>query len=124
MTNLNVLNGILTHFAVQLPVVIVCLAAGIITFSKRNQAPSASRWALLGFGLALIMTLIIPVSQAAVRQWMIQSGQSSQTINLVFSGLGVFWSLLRAATYGLLLVAVFAGRPKLTPAPPSSPGQR
>jgi hypothetical protein len=123
MTNHNVLSGILTHFAVQLPVVIACLAAGIVTLNQWNRASSASRWALYGFGLALLMTLIVPITQAAVHLWLRHSGQSLQTISLVFSSLGVFWSLLRAATYVLLLVAVFAGRPKLTPPPPASPGQ-
>jgi len=123
MTNAHVLSGIITHFAVQLPVVVVCLAAGLITLNKWSQAPSAARWALLGFGLALLMTLIVPITQAAVGRVLIHSDQSPQTINLVFSGLGFFWSLLRATTYLLLLVAVFAGRPKYTPAPPASMSQ-
>ena len=123
MTNAHVLSGIITHFAVQLPVVVVCLAAGLITLNKWSQAPSAARWALLGFGLALLMTLIVPITQAAVGRVLIHSDQSPQTINLVFSGLGFFWSLLRATTYLLLLVAVFAGRPKFTPAPPASMSQ-
>ena len=123
MTNAHVLSGIITHFAVQLPVVVVCLAAGLITLNKWSQAPSAARWALLGFGLALLMTLIVPITQAAVGRVLIHSDQSPQTINLVFSGLGFFWSLLRATTYLLLLVAVFAGRPKYTPALPASMSQ-
>lgn len=52
MINSNVLSGILTHFAVQLPVVIVCLAAGIITLNRwnRRRPPPVGRssvWAWL-----------------------------------------------------------------------------
>lgn len=69
------------------------------------------------------MTLIVPITQAAVRQWMIHRGQSSPTISLAFGGLGVFWSMLRATSYILLFVAVFAGRPEPMPPPPGPTGQ-
>jgi hypothetical protein len=76
-------------------------------------------WALLGFGLTTILCFAIPVAQAGVQEWMKQSGWPMAERTSVFAGLGFLWSVLRAVTYALLLVAVFAGRSILPSAPTS-----
>ncbi|HEY4282495.1 MAG TPA: hypothetical protein VGM62_05470, partial [Chthoniobacterales bacterium] len=89
---------------------LVCLVAGMVILAQWKQASKGAIWALLGFGLATILCFAVPVAQVGAQQWMTQSGGSIAERTSVFAGLGFVWSVLRAVTYVLLLVAVFAGR--------------
>ena len=105
----SLITQIVGSFVMQLPILLVCLVAGFVVLTRWNHSPRASLWALLGFGLALALCFIIPIGQAVVSQWMMQNEPVTHRAN-VFSGLSILWALLRATTYALLLVAVFAGR--------------
>ena len=108
-------------FAMNLPTLVVCIVALAVIFTKWKQTPSGSLWAFLGFGLALILCFTAPAMQAIVQLWAMQGGDVGQRLHLL-SGLSILWSLLRAATFVFLLVAVFAGRSTLDvrTAPPLS----
>jgi hypothetical protein len=67
-------------------------------------------WALLGFGLAAILCFAVPVAQTAVQDWIRQSGHTTVESASVMAGISMVWSVLRAVSYALLLIAVFAGR--------------
>jgi hypothetical protein len=97
-------------FAVQLPTLLVCLAAGLVILARWKEASTGAVWALFGFGLASILCIAIPIAQAGVQEWLMQSGWTVAQRASVFAALGFLWSVLRAITYALLLVAVIAGR--------------
>jgi hypothetical protein len=118
MTQNNFLFEFLHSFIMQLPVLLACLAAGAVVLSKWRQAPRASMWALLGFGLAIILCFVVPIGQIAMRYWLMQAGGGANP-GPGFAALAVFWSVLRAVTYGLLLAAIFAERSE-SPASASS----
>lgn len=99
----------LSMFLTQLPVLLVCLVAAVVVVVKWKQAGSGSIWALCGFGLAVFLGLAVPVVQTLVHFWMMQGGNFPSRAPIL-SALGILWSVLRAATYVLLLLAVFAGR--------------
>src|SRR5262245_40937434 len=109
MINENPIPEVLHGFMMQSPVLVVCLVAAVVILTKWSEASLASLWALLGFGLALALCFAIPIGQAAVRHWVTQNGNPAQ-LGAAFTSLAVFWSVLRAISYGLLLMAVFAGR--------------
>jgi hypothetical protein len=104
-------------FVTQLPTLLVCFAAGVVILAQWKQASKGAIWALLGFGLTTMLCFAIPVAQVVVQEWMKQSGGTIVERASVFAGLGFVWSALRAVTYALLLVAVFAGR-SLSSLPP------
>jgi len=123
MGNADYIKTFLAMFAVYVPTLIVCLVAGFVILIRWQQAPRAALWALLGFGLILVLCFAIPIIHAAIQPWVFQNGNASQRV-WVFSVLTVFWSVLHALGYVFLLVAVFAGRPKpgaATPPPSSRP---
>ena len=101
---------LLSMFATQLPTLLVCFVAGVVILGRWNEASKGAMWALLGFGLATILCIAIPVAQAGVQEWMKHSVETTAERTSVFAGLGFLWSVLRAVSYALLLVAVFAGR--------------
>jgi hypothetical protein len=98
--------------ASQLPVFFVALIGAFVTIGRWKEAPSAGIWSLLGFGIAALLCILVPVSQVGVRYWLSHNSGHSSEVQMIFTALTVFWSIFRAASYILLLVAIFAGRPK------------
>ncbi len=99
----------LSMFATQLPTLFVCLVAGLVIVSRWKSASSASLWALLGFGLALILCFALPLGQTLLQQWVLKDGQPQGRM-WAFTTFAVVGSVLHAGVYALLLVGVFAGR--------------
>jgi len=99
----------LSMFATQLPTLFVCLVAGLVIVNRWKSSPSASLWALLGFGLALILCFALPLGQTLLQQWVFKGGQPEVRM-WAFTTLAVVGSVLHAGVYALLLVGVYAGR--------------
>ena len=104
------LTALLSLFAAQLPILLVSVLGCLIVGVRRNELSTASSWALMGFGLSVLLCVLIPVTQMLVQNWAMDSGRSMAQRASVFTVLAVVWSLLRAASYALLLMAVVAGR--------------
>ena len=101
----------LSMFAMHLPTLLVCLVAGVVILTKWKLASTGSLWALLAFGLALLLCFAMPIGQTLLQQWVFQSGEQERRL-WAFSTFAIAGSLLHAVVYALLLVAVFAGRSK------------
>lgn len=104
------LTALLSLFAAQLPILIVSLLGCVVVAARRNELSGASAWALAGFGLAVVLCVLIPVAQTVVQKWAVESGTSMAQRATVFTVLAVVWSSLRALSYALLLMAIVAGR--------------
>jgi hypothetical protein len=111
MNSTGLLQTFLSMFIMYLPTVIICLVAGIVILARWSQAPGASLWALLGFGLALVLCFAMPIGQTLVQHWVMQDGQHEARV-WAFSVLSIAGSLLHGVVYVLLLVAIYAGRSK------------
>jgi hypothetical protein len=104
------LTTLVSLFAAQLPVLLVSVLGCLVVGVRKNELSNASLWAFMGFGLSVVLCVLIPVAQTLVQNWVMDSGQSMAQRASVFTILGVVWSLLRAASYALLLMAVVGGR--------------
>ena len=112
----------LTRGVVQLPVLLVSLAACLVVLLKWKQGPACSVWALLGFGLALLLCLLVPTGETFAQRWLIESHDTAAQVGWAMTRVSFLWSFLHAVTYALLLGAVYVGRRTPPPAfpPPSS----
>ena len=110
MNNPDQIKLLLPLFAVQVPTLLVCFLAGAVILARWQECPKAAMWALLGFGLTTVLCFAVPIAQAAVQEWVRQSGHTAINGASLMTGIAMVWSVLRAITYGSLLVAVFAGR--------------
>jgi hypothetical protein len=115
MNNADEIKTFFSTFAVYLPRVTICLVACIVIVAKWREARGGAIWALLGFGLALILCFVMPVGQSILQNWVLQSGYR-ETRMWAFSAFGMIGSVLQAVIYIFLLVAIFAGRSKTDPA--------
>ena len=103
------LRVFLSMFVVHLPTLLVCAVACVFIVGRWRPGERYSFWAILGFGLALLLCFIIPAAQTALQQWVFQ-GADRISRAWVFSVFGVLVSVLHAAIYACLLTAVFSGR--------------
>ena len=110
MNNPDHVKMLLSMFAIQLPTLVVCFVALVVVLGKWKDGSKGSMWALLGFGLAAVLCFAVPVTQTAVQDWVTHSGHTAIDSASVMAGISMVWSVLRAITYALLLIAVFAGR--------------
>jgi hypothetical protein len=102
---------LLTMFAGQLPILLVSVAGCMMMVGRWNEGSRAAGWALLGFGLSLVLCVLMPVGQLIVQNWVVGSGQSMVERAWAFTALGFLWSVLRAVSYGLLLMALMVRQP-------------
>jgi hypothetical protein len=115
MNNADEMRTLFSTFAVYLPRIIICLVACIVIVAKWREARGGAIWALLGFGLALILCFVMPVGQTMIQHWVFQ-GAYRETRMWAFSAFGMIGSVLQAVIYIFLLVAIFSGRSKTDPA--------
>ena len=104
------LTVLLSLFVAQLPVLIISLLGCVVIVARKNELSGAASWALMGFGLSIMLCILIPAAQAIVQKWVMEGGTSVAQRASIFTVLGVVWSILRAVSYGLLLMAILAGR--------------
>lgn len=110
INNSTQLTTLLSLFAGQSPILIVSVLGCLIVGVRRTELSGAASWAILGFGLSILLCVVIPVAQMLVQNWVMESGQNVAQRASIFTILAVVWSLLRAASYALLLIAIIAGR--------------
>jgi uncharacterized Tic20 family protein len=108
------LTALLSLFAAQLPILLVSVLGCLVIGIRRNELSTASSWALMGFGLSVLLCILIPVAQMLAQNWAMDSGHSMAQRASLFTVLAVVWSLLRAASYALLLMALIARRNGVT----------
>ncbi len=68
-------------------------------------------FAALGFGLVLVLCIVLPLGQTIIQQWVFETGQREARM-WEFTAFGIVGSVLRAVSYALLLAAIYAGRRK------------
>jgi hypothetical protein len=112
MNETNLVIEFLQGVAVQSPVFLVSLVGCIITVSKWRDLSAGAIWSLLGFGLAAILCVAIPAGQVGMRFLMMQGSSNARVSRESLTAISVVWMLLRALSYGMLLAAVVAGRPR------------
>ena len=123
MTNTpDLIKVFVSMLSVQLPTMIVCLAACVVILTKWDAGSRGLLWALLGFGSVLVLSLVFPVVYTIVQSWAIHSGQIASRM-WALTMLSVVSSVLHAVAYVFFLIAVLAGRPAPDAAnpPPCTP---
>ncbi len=81
---------------------------------RRAFFSAAWSWALMGFGLSIVLCVLIPLAQMFIQRWVLEGGTSVGQRASVFTIVGLVWSILRAVSFGLLLMAIVAGRGQRT----------
>ena len=112
----------LTMLSVQLPTMVVCLAACVVILTKWDAGSRGLLWALLGFGSVLVLSLVLPVVHTMIQSWAVHGGQLAGRM-WAFTAVSVVSSVLHAVVYVFFLIAVLAGRPApdTTNPPPFTP---
>ncbi len=118
MDGKDLLKAFLSMSLGSVPTVLACLVAMTVVSSQGQRVPGAVPWALLGFGLALVMSVFGPFSGFLLQRYFVSHALSYQQNAWMFGVIAVINSTLHGAALIFLLVAVLAGRtPRLVPPP-------
>jgi hypothetical protein len=104
------LTQLVSVFVGQLPVLIISLLGCVVIMARKNELGAAWSWALMGFGLSILLCVLIPLGQTLVQKWALDGGVSMTQRASVYTMLALVWSILRAVSFGLLLMAIVTGR--------------
>jgi hypothetical protein len=96
--------------ATQLPVIIIYFVGLILAFIWRQRHPKASLFAILGIALLLLNVLLMTGVQLWVSAYWVSGRSSSWNANSLIYAIIVLRSLIGAAGFGFLFMAVFTGR--------------
>ncbi len=113
MTNSSVLN-LVRQMAFQLPAMIAFLVGIVLAFVYMRRARRACIFALAGFGIQLISGLVYPFIMFFALEKM-RFGGSATGYGMIMTVVGVVFSVVHAVALGLIIAAVFSGRPKTSP---------
>src|ERR1043165_434870 len=98
-TNDSQLTAMVSMFVGQLPVLIVSLLGCVVIMARKNELGGAASWALMGFGLSIVLCVLIPLAQTFIQRWVLEGGTSVGQRASVFTIVGLVWSILRAVSY-------------------------
>lgn len=110
----------------QVPVILACVVSFLVILSHSAEEVRGRSWALIGFGLLCLLCLLMPAVQSIAVAMLPKSGVPVEFKPWIFTGLAVFWSLLRGVAYLCLLAALVArpAAPPLMDLPPVPPVPR
>ncbi len=106
MTSFPTLLEIFKSLATQLPLVLVCLIGFIIIMLRARHLGKAALPAMMGFGLAIIMTVVGPIIWIFLPQHLINIQHTD--IPGVFAAISTIQSFCWAGVLALLLMSILA----------------
>ena len=119
--NVDTLRGVLPLLG-NLPFLLACSGALVVVLSQGQRVRGAVPWALSGFGLSLVLGIVMPITYAFLPSYLTTSrAMSPKEVGTVLSFIALVSSLLHALSVVFLLVAVLAGRPRTDVPPPLPP---
>jgi len=104
---------------VQLPVLLVCLGAGVVAVVKWRRAPRPALCAAAGFALLGLQAFAHAVTSPVLHRILWECGVDRSARDVVTVCVGLALTTVKAAALVLLLAAVFIGRSRPVPTTPT-----
>jgi hypothetical protein len=111
------LTQILQSYMIMSPVILVHGAGVVVAIVRWNRHPKISRFAVVGFGIPLLLNIVMPVINGLITSSMIERGHNAEYYGLSYP---ILTTLVRSASavlaalgYFLLILAVFSERSKV-----------
>ncbi|MBI4853741.1 MAG: hypothetical protein HY819_18260 [Acidobacteria bacterium] len=95
----------------QLPMLVLWIVGIILAIKNWTAYPKVATLAMIGFITLILQTLVFSVVSVVLPQLLIRNDSNSE-VGLYFSIFGVVKSLFSAASWGLIVAAVFTQRYK------------
>jgi hypothetical protein len=120
----------LMQFLGQMPLLIACLVGFVLALVYWNRVPGPARMTCL----AVVLLVVASFGQTWAQQYVVQNrvttGSSAMQISQTLSTIALIGAFIRAGAIGVLIAAVFMGRPQpgdsrgfqVMQSPPGAPG--
>lgn len=111
------LTFILSQVAINLPVLAVLVTGLVLSIINRKYYPKACTYAIIAFSLFILERLVGVLLNTLMPLLMMQgSNIDYNQYSIIIGVANILFTLLTTGAYGLLIVAIFAGRkPALSP---------
>lgn len=107
----GVMAAILTSCVVHIPTLLVWIAGAVLAIMHWRKYPQVSMFTLIALGIFLVLIL----GGSALSVWlpvtMMRDGMAASSLGIVLTISGCIQSLIAAGAWGLILAAIFKGRP-------------
>lgn len=95
----------------QIPVVGASVIGMILALAFWRRCPSACLFALIGFGVLLVLAFSQSLANSYLITARIERGWSAEQYGHILTAANIVTALVRTVGYAFVLLAVFSGRP-------------
>ena len=96
----------------RLPLYLVFIAGVILSIVYWQKHPKVSLWALIGFGIMILLNIISPFIENLIIRLPETHGYAHDQIGKFFAVYGIIYSIIETTALVLVLFAVFGDRQK------------
>ncbi len=107
---MELLEAALRMLAGQIPMLLAYAVALIIVIMRWREAPRASTLALCGLLFGLFLLVVMPFLYTWVPRRLTAGSSSPGEIQGIYTIINIAGSIGRAISFGLLFMAIYAGR--------------
>ena len=107
----GLLAAILTSCVVHIPTLLVWIAGAVIAFMHWRKHPQVSMFTLIALGIFIVLTIAGTILSIWLPVTVMRDSGDSSRLGITLTISGCIQSLIAAGAWGLILAAIFKGRP-------------
>ena len=112
---MEMLTVVLSSLVTSSPVLAIDVTLLVVAVARWNRHPRVSMLAAFSGGMLLLLDLLGRAFFTILPLKLQQGGRSAADLGIIYAFAGGISSLLHAVAMGLLIAAVFADRPSVSP---------
>ena len=117
----GLLTAILTSCVVHIPTLLVWIAGAVLAIMHWRKHPQVSMFTLAALGIFLVLTIAGTILSVWLPVTIMRDSGDSSRLGITLAISGCIQSLIAAGAWGLILAAIFKGRPAEAPSDSLSP---
>jgi hypothetical protein len=107
----GLLAAILTSFLVHIPTLLVWIAGAVLALMHWRKHPQVSMFTLAALGIFMVLTVAGTILSVWLPVTIMRDSGDSNRLGITLAISGCIQSLIAAGAWGLILAAIFKGRP-------------
>jgi hypothetical protein len=107
----GLLAAILTSCVVHIPTLLVWIAGAVLAIMHWRKYPQVSMFTLAALGIFIVLTIAGSILSIWLPVTIMRDGMDSGRLGITLTISGCIQSLIAAGAWGLILAAIFKGRP-------------
>ena len=111
----GLLAAILTSCVVHIPTLLVWIAGAVLAIMHWRKYPQVSMFTLAALGIFIVLTVAGTILSIWLPVTIMRDTRDADQVGIILTISGCIQSLIAAGAWGLILAAIFKGRPAEAP---------